>query len=601
MSLETIEDIRAALDRATERLHADASEAQQLATAARSAAEALQRDPAVPDSALRTERLRAETILAICMSINGQIHQSIQTGLALLEHTTDTDLSTRARLLNMLGVNYDLLEQHDDALEEYIRCLAIQRALGDSDAIARVLGNIGVVYSRIGDERRALEHLQEAIQIGQGSGEDPGRLARHTLNAAISLRRLGQPGAAAVALSDAEHLARQAGHQHTLAYILLNRCDFSLESGDTAAALADLDAAEALASRLPGLRGTLQLKRARALRGADRDAAIEAARSGLVAAGEQDASENLAQLHELLSELHEEAGDYKTALHHHRLLLDTRSALILRAQDTRIANLQNAHELERTRRERDWLIREREVLSELNARLVDLDRDRKELLSIAAHDIRSPLSLVSVVADLMSLNSILPDEIAVTGVRLKAACNRTLAIIDNLLSVRALETGERDLKLQTLDPIPVLSAVLTLLRPIAARKSIHIQSRTPDRTSILADSISLEQILDNLINNAIKFTPPGGQIQIQIEPGADTVSFIVRDTGPGLRESDQHRLFQKYARLSARPTGGEPSTGLGLYITRQLVELMSGNISARNTEQGGALFQVTLPCARRTP
>ncbi|MFT5683840.1 MAG: signal transduction histidine kinase [Myxococcota bacterium] len=613
--MRSIEDIQVTLDTAMDHLHADASEAQRLASEARSAVDVLLASTDGPRSALQEAGLRAEVILAICMSISGQIYHSIQTGLSLLERASEADAGLRARLLNMLGVNYDILEQHDEALEQYTRCLALQRSHGDSEAVSRVLGNIGVVYSRIGDEPRALKHLKEAIEIGQRSGAAPGRLARHTLNAAISLRRLGRQEEAATALADAERYAGEAGHSHTLAYVRVNRSDFHVEAGRFDDALTDIEAAMDSADRLPGLRGTLFHKKASILRRTDRIAAIATALSGLEEAGNHDATETLAQLHELLSELYEEGDDFKTALHHHRLLHATRSALILRAQDARIANLQAVHELERTRRERDWLMREREVLSETNVRLVDLDRERKELLSIAAHDIRSPITLVSVLADLMSIGGMPPEEVIQTGIHLKGACKRTVAIIDKLLSVRALETGERDLKLQRLDPVPVLNAVLELLRPIANRKSIRIHTRTEENLTILADPISLEQVLDNLISNAIKFSPAGGLIHVEVEALVGGVSFIVRDSGPGLTEADHKRLFQKYARLSARPTADEPSTGLGLYITRQLIELMSGDIYARNVDRnvdrsagrdtrrdvglGGAVFQVTLPTPSR--
>jgi signal transduction histidine kinase len=113
--------------------------------------------------------------------------------------------------------------------------------------------------------------------------------------------------------------------------------------------------------------------------------------------------------------------------------------------------------------------------------------------------------------------------------------------------------------------------------------------------SILADPISLEQILDNLISNAIKFSQPGGMIQVELETLPSGVRFSVRDNGPGLTMDDHQRLFQKYGRLSARPTGNETSTGLGLYITRQLVEQMSGTIIAEANEPAGTSFQITLP------
>ena len=596
--MRNVGNIRSALDRALELLHVDASAAQELAEQARAALDVLLDETleSVARKSLLSEQLRAETVLAICMSLSGQLHRSIQRGLFLLDQTsTVADLSTRARLLNMLGVNHDILEQHDEALAFYRQCLTIQRQLGDNDAIARVLGNIGVVYSRLGDDLLALEHLEEAIQLG---GERPGRQARHTLNASISHRRLGALETAERLLDYAEEHARQANHQHTLTYILVNRADLLESCGKTDAALETLRSALISAQELPRLRLNALLKMALLLKDIDINAAAELAHQGLAVAADQDAVEAHAQLHELLSNLASSAGDYRSAFEHHRQMHTIRSVLFQNAQDVRIANLRAVHELERMKRERDWLAREREVLSESTARLVELDHERKELLSITAHEIRSPLTLVSLIADELCTEDLSSSDLQYAGKRLTGASTRILSIIDKLLSARALEVGGRDLTLQVLNPADVLSQVLALLRPLAARKSIRINTESDPNLQILADPISLEQVLDNLISNAIKFSPPGSLIEIVCEELVESVSVSVLDSGPGLQPQDQERLFQKYARLSARPTGDEPSTGLGLYISHQLIKQMHGEIFARNCTLGGAQFTFTLPAPK---
>ena len=596
--VRSIEEVRSTLELATERLHADAAQAEQLAQESIRAIGGLREAAGAPNAQLNSEHLRAECILAICLSIGGQIHDSIEKGVQLLERSeAPTDAPTRARLLNMLGVNHDILEQHDEALKYYSRCLALQRSLGDHSAISRVLGNIGVVYSRVGDESRALQHLQEAIELGQHSGAEAGRLARHTLNAAISLHRLDRNNEASDTLDVAERYARHAGHTHTLAYILVNRSDFLLKAGDQRAALATLQAAMASSTKLPNLRSMLHYKIASLLRGGDRPAAIAIAEHGLREARGHDVTESIALLHELLSEVHEEEGRYKTALHHQRSLQDIRATLLLRDQEARIANLQAIHDQEQTRRERDWLAREREAFAQSNARLVELSRERQELLSIAAHDIRTPLTLVSVVADLLAMGDHPRGEMVQHAKRLKSACTRTMAIIDNLLSARALETGQRNLKPQPIDPIPIIESVLTLLRPLAARKGIQVMTNiaVPSLLTVLADPISLGQILDNLISNAIKFTQPGGRVMVEVEASPREVQFSIHDSGPGLTQSDHQRMFQKYGRLSAKPTGDESSTGLGLYITQQLVLQLNGAIVATDNQPTGTTFQVTLP------
>jgi two-component system, sensor histidine kinase and response regulator len=105
-------------------------------------------------------------------------------------------------------------------------------------------------------------------------------------------------------------------------------------------------------------------------------------------------------------------------------------------------------------------------------------------------------------------------------------------------------------------------------------------------------------VLDNLLSNAIKFSPAGKQIRLIVcPPGASYVECLVQDEGPGLSEKDKTRLFRRYGRLSARPTGGEPSTGLGLSIVKKLVLAMRGELDCKSTLGNGATFAFRLPRA----
>ena len=113
-----------------------------------------------------------------------------------------------------------------------------------------------------------------------------------------------------------------------------------------------------------------------------------------------------------------------------------------------------------------------------------------------------------------------------------------------------------------------------------------------------ADAAALNQVLDNLLSNAIKFSPPGKQIRVTVcSPGTRYVECQVQDEGPGFSEDDKTRMFRRYGRLSARPTGGEPSTGLGLSIVKKLVLAMHGELACESTPGKGATFTFRLPRA----
>jgi len=116
---------------------------------------------------------------------------------------------------------------------------------------------------------------------------------------------------------------------------------------------------------------------------------------------------------------------------------------------------------------------------------------------------------------------------------------------------------------------------------------------------VQADSAALSQVLGNLLSNAVKFSPLGKEISIGVRSEASYAEYYVQDQGPGITDEDKTRMFQRYARLSARPTGGEPSAGLGLSIVKKLVEAMGGALTCESTAGGGARFTVRLPKTRQ--
>jgi hypothetical protein len=132
---------------------------------------------------------------------------------------------------------------------------------------------------------------------------------------------------------------------------------------------------------------------------------------------------------------------------------------------------------------------------------------------------------------------------------------------------------------------------------VASTKAMQIclDARVPEDTIVVADPWRLRQVMDNLLSNAIKFSPAGSEVHVDAERVADGWRISVQDNGPGIRPEERARLFQPFERLSARPTGDERSTGLGLSITRRVIEAHGGVIDVISTPGHGARFWFTLP------
>lgn len=242
---------------------------------------------------------------------------------------------------------------------------------------------------------------------------------------------------------------------------------------------------------------------------------------------------------------------------------------------------------------------------------------KDEILSIAAHDLKNPLNAIKLASETIAMmveREPLPKETLLKRSRsIYKATDQMLAIISGLLESYKIESGNFSLSCEIHCIKNLTEKIIDSLRMEADRKSVDISLRTNiDSETIPAffDLYAAEQVLDNLISNALKFSPQETKIVVEINspeyihinqshpffPQADDFVIIaVHDQGPGLTESDKTKLFKKFAKLSAQPTGGEISTGIGLSISKQYVTAMNGKIWAETPPEGGSIFIFTLP------
>jgi len=229
-----------------------------------------------------------------------------------------------------------------------------------------------------------------------------------------------------------------------------------------------------------------------------------------------------------------------------------------------------------------------------NLELVRLNEEKSEFMGIAAHDLKNPLTVIIGNAEMIGrarnpgMVAQLVDNIRISGTRM-------YDLIKNLLDANAIEEGKFRLKLERCDLAKLVCRSLEDNYFAATRKGIEIRVSKPESAFIRADEAAMLQILDNLISNAVKYSVPNTLVEVRVEV-ADGVGLVaVKDEGPGLSEEDQGKLFQKFTRLTARPTDGESSNGLGLSIVKMLVEAMAGTVSCQSVLGQGATFSVKLP------
>ncbi len=238
-------------------------------------------------------------------------------------------------------------------------------------------------------------------------------------------------------------------------------------------------------------------------------------------------------------------------------------------------------------------------MAKKNIELEQLNTLKNELLGMAAHDLRSPLGVIQNYSDFLEADAgpLLNDEHRAFISTIKRTSRFMLGLVDDLLDVTSIDAGRLTLDRQPCDLGRLLTDNVTLNRTLAARKTIAIDWSPPGLLlpSLPLDAGRIEQVLNNLIGNAMKFAAPGSRVVVSAASSADGVTISIADQGPGISPGDLMNLFKPFARATARGTAGEKSTGLGLAIVRKIVEAHGGRIWVESELGKGATFLFWLP------
>ncbi len=248
-----------------------------------------------------------------------------------------------------------------------------------------------------------------------------------------------------------------------------------------------------------------------------------------------------------------------------------------------------------------YLSEEKIALTRALERVEYVSKEKSELLSIVAHDLKNPIGIIANLADSIVNTPANDSEIANLvkhATDILAVTERMNKLINNLLNIQAIEDGKLPLNIIELNVVSILRLGMGEFRRLTDQKNITIALGADEEPNIAVDEVWFHQIMENIVSNAVKYSPRGKHIQIRLKTFPETVQIRISDNGPGIPKEEQPRLFQRFEKLSVRPTAGESSTGIGLSTVKKLMETMRGRVWYESNTDVGSTFVLEFPRVR---
>jgi len=226
----------------------------------------------------------------------------------------------------------------------------------------------------------------------------------------------------------------------------------------------------------------------------------------------------------------------------------------------------------------------------------DLQQTKNDVISLVSHEMRTPLTAIQGMTELLAQYDVDPERSREMHLAINDEVKRLARMITGYLDITRLESGATELRLSPVRLENLLERTLLLLDAVAAQHGIKLTRRfAPDLPAVLADADLLSRAVENLVSNAIKYSPSGTEVALTASSDEDAVSLEVADHGYGIPEADLARVFEKFYRVPRVQDAGVPGTGLGLAMVREIAELHGGSVAVRSEVGAGSTFTLRIP------
>ncbi|MES2767143.1 MAG: tetratricopeptide repeat-containing sensor histidine kinase [Bacteroidota bacterium] len=536
-----------------------------------------------------------------------------------------------------LGNCYSTLGNHKSGLEYFTKALAAARQSQYPDGEITALMGKANVYTFMGLYAEALERLQLALKLSEQKS-DIRRQASIIVNIALALQKMGNLDEALDCNLRALKLIHSFGDRQRESIALLNIGTIYFQKGNLPAALEyfqdslkarieidDLSGQGVCLNNIGSVYGelgrydealdfllkSLEIRiNARNIRGqavtlialgdvmfrmGDYEKAVNYFKNALEISEQAELTETEYEAHTELLKVLKVLGRPEQALIHAERGFELYKKMFNSQSELRSTGLRIQFETENALKDAEIERLKNIDLAQINQRLTALSDERREFISIAAHDLKNPLHSMKMMLNMLKTSEPGSDDHAEYLHEIESATSGMLSLIQNLLDTEMIESGHLALMTEPFQADEIVEYLLSRYETPALDKDIVFFKEIDPTVQILADVRYIVQVLDNVVSNAVKYSPRGKSITIRLFKSNGAARIEVQDEGAGFTREDMSRLFGKFQRLSARPTAGEHSTGLGLSIAKKLTEAMNGKIWCESESGKGSVFIMQFP------
>ncbi len=540
-------------------------------------------------------------------------------------------------IYNGYGIIYDNMGSRKKALEAYLEALKIFNGR-DPGGYNNVLNNIATVYKQLGDYESAMKQYNLGLEYAEKT-KNTRTIGINKINRGLLFKAMGEYDLALKDLWEALEIMEEMRYTYAISAIYHNLGETFYSAGRIDSAIAYLNKSQELSIDFDFFQN--QVKNFLALGKCyilleNYSEVIKTAEAGYEMAIVIDQLEDLPEISKMLSMAYSKVGDHKKALEYHEKFKVFSDSVFDSRSREELNQLRVEHDLDRREREIENLTRESEYQKELvearellNLLLVislivvlafvgvllvlyqrrqkiskEIDNQRIELdelnkrkdsiITTIAHDLRGPINQIKGILNLLKPSMKDEESNNLVDVALRSSDIMTQRI-NKILDIEAINQGTINAQGEELDPEHILEEASSLLQPLKDKKGIEIQIQSEKGLVLRADRNYLLQVLENLGQNALKFSDGGTRVLLKafLENGNGIIS--VHDQGPGIPKEEIPLLFKPHPKISTQATGGERSDGLGLTIVKRYVEAMGGEVWCESEIGVGSTFFVKMP------